>query len=231
MRGLSRGRPELLGCTAHRRRLPRRHHIVDPGSPGPRSRRLSIRPPRTAILLRSCRAHNESRARGYYVTVGCQPCVDAYSLARWQLSAVSHYGETTNRCRPSTLALPAGLYERVHMETTHHVRDAIRTVTGTTFASLVLEANGPAVVEFMSYGCAHCRELEPVLQQVAEIVELEEQLFRVNIAVEEDLAERYGVAGTPTLIMFLNGQEVGRCEGPRPTLSSLLRAVRHPFQS
>jgi thiol-disulfide isomerase/thioredoxin len=64
----------------------------------------------------------------------------------------------------------------------HVLSDEIGTVTGSTFSPLVLEGEGPIVVEFMSYGCAHCRAIEPVLQQVAEMVKSKEKIFRVNIA-------------------------------------------------
>ena len=109
--------------------------------------------------------------------------------------------------------------------------DGIRTVTSSTFSTLVLEGEGPIVVEFMSYGCAHCRAMEPVLQQVAETVKSKEKIFRVNIAVEQELADSYEIRGTPTLIMFLNGREVGRDEGPHPTVSTVLKVVTQPFES
>src|SRR5450631_2896284 len=109
--------------------------------------------------------------------------------------------------------------------------DAIQTVTGNSFASLVLAGEGPIAVEFMSYGCTHCRVLEPILQQVATRVAAHETLFRVNTALEEDLAGHYGISGTPTLIMFLNGKEVGRVDGPQPSVKSVLAAVTEPFQS
>jgi thioredoxin 1 len=110
-------------------------------------------------------------------------------------------------------------------------RDKIQTVTSGTFTRLVLQAEGPIAVEFMSYGCAHCRAIEPVLEQVAEMVKAEEKIFRVNIAVEQELAGSYQIQGTPTLVMFLNQNEVGRVEGPSPTVSSVLTAVTQPFQS
>ncbi|MGC1651722.1 MAG: thioredoxin family protein [Candidatus Sulfotelmatobacter sp.] len=110
-------------------------------------------------------------------------------------------------------------------------RDKIQTVTSSDFTQRVLEAEGPIVVEFMSYGCTHCRAIEPVLEQVAEMVKPQEKIFRVNIAVEQELADSYQIQGTPTLVMFLNQNEVGRVEGPSPTVSSVLTAVTQPFES
>jgi thioredoxin 1 len=107
----------------------------------------------------------------------------------------------------------------------------IRTVTSATFKQWVLEGKGPIVVEFMSYGCVHCRAIEPVLQQVAEMVKSKEEIFRVNTAVEQELTDSYQVQGTPTLIVFLEGREVGRFEGLSPTVESVLAAVTQPFES
>jgi len=109
--------------------------------------------------------------------------------------------------------------------------DRIQTVTASTFDRLVLKGEGPIVVEFMSYGCAHCGVIEPDLQQVAEIVESTEKFFRVNIAVDRELSEQYEIQGTPTLIMFLNGAELGREEGPSPDVSNILAVVRQPYES
>jgi thioredoxin 1 len=109
--------------------------------------------------------------------------------------------------------------------------DVIETLTATSFGAHALEGSGPIVVEFMSYGCAHCRLLEPILQRVAETVKTKEKIYRVNIAVEQELAASYAISGTPTLLMFLDGREVGRVEGPRPKESSLLAAVTAPFGS
>ena len=109
-------------------------------------------------------------------------------------------------------------------------QDRIRTVTGGTFEELVLDAEGPVVAEFMSYGCAHCRVMEPILQRVARLVEPDETIVRINIAVEQRLAASYAVEGTPTLVMFLEGREVGKVEGPRPDVSTVLAAVTQPFE-
>jgi thioredoxin 1 len=108
--------------------------------------------------------------------------------------------------------------------------ERIQTVTSGTFDLLVLQGVGPIAVEFMSYGCAHCRVIEPVLQHVAEMLRATEKVFRVNVAVEQQLAATYGIQGTPTLIMFLNGRETGRVAGPHPTVPSVFAAVTQPFR-
>jgi thioredoxin 1 len=115
------------------------------------------------------------------------------------------------------------------MQTASSAAGSIATVTGDTFASTVLGGHGPIVVEFMSYGCSHCRALEPVLRDVANMKGADETFLRVNVAIEPDLSETYAIDGTPTLVMFLNGSVVGRVEGPHPAVASILQAVTEPF--
>jgi thioredoxin 1 len=107
--------------------------------------------------------------------------------------------------------------------------DDIHAVSGGTFQSLVLDGVGPIVVELMSYGCGYCRALEPSLRQVAAELRGKVQFFRVNIGVEGELATSYEVQGTPTLLLFRDGQEIARIEGPTPSSESLLEAVTGPF--
>ena len=116
----------------------------------------------------------------------------------------------------------------MHAET--QAADALRTVSSADFDSAVLGAPGPVVVEFMSYSCAHCRAVESALQQVAQQLGQRQPVFRVVVAQEADLAMRYGIEGTPTLVMFLHGAEVGRVEGPPPDAAGLLRAVTQPYE-
>ena len=106
----------------------------------------------------------------------------------------------------------------------------MRMLTSASFDPLVLQGEGPIAVEFMSYGCAHCRAIEPILEQVAQMVKGKEKIFQVNVAVEQGLAESFEIQGTPTLVMFLNGQEAGRVEGAPPNVSSVLTAVTQPFE-
>ena len=107
--------------------------------------------------------------------------------------------------------------------------DGIPSLDAAAFEARVLQGQGPIAVEFMSYSCAHCGAMEPVLQQVAETLRSREPIYRVNVAVELGLAGRYEIEGTPTLIMFSEGQEVGRAEGPDPDVATMLAVVTEPF--
>ncbi len=106
----------------------------------------------------------------------------------------------------------------------------IQMLTSGSFELLVLHGEGPIAVEFMSYGCAHCRAIEPIVRRVAEMVAGAEKIFQVNVAVEQGLAEAFRIQGTPTFVMFLNGQEAGRVDGPHPSVASVLSAVSQPFE-
>ena len=109
--------------------------------------------------------------------------------------------------------------------------DIIDTVTADSFESSVLRADGPIVAEFMSYGCTHCRTIEPIVREVATALAGTERIVRVNVGVDQDLASSYHVEGTPTFVMFRDGREVGRAEGPHPAYASLMDTVTKPFAS
>ncbi len=70
-----------------------------------------------------------------------------------------------------------------------------------------------------------------MLQKVAEMLKSKEKIYRLNIALEQKLSDQYQIQGAPTLIMFTKGREVGRVEGPQPTLLSVQASVTQPFQS
>ena len=106
---------------------------------------------------------------------------------------------------------------------------AIATVDASDFTPRVMQGSGPIAVEFMSYSCSHCGDVEPLLRQVAASLQGREQIFRVNVVRDRELAGRFAIAGTPTLIMFLDGEIVGRVEGPEPSLAGLMGAVTLPF--
>jgi thioredoxin 1 len=86
--------------------------------------------------------------------------------------------------------------------------DNVQTVTAINFAQKVLGAPGPVAVEFMSYGCSHCKKAEPFVQEAAEKLVGKVTVFRVNVPSQPALANQYGIMVLPSL--FVVGKD-GKC--------------------
>jgi thioredoxin 1 len=84
------------------------------------------------------------------------------------------------------------------------------------FENRVLGSAEPVVVDFWAEWCGPCRMMAPVLEQLAG--ELEGRVFFAKLNVDEnpELSIRYGVEGIPTLVVFAQGEEVGRIVGFAP---------------
>lgn len=70
-----------------------------------------------------------------------------------------------------------------------------------------------ALVDFYSDSCVPCKKLNPVLGDLEDEKGDEVRLFKLNINFDLEVAEKYGVASSPTLILFKNGSEVDRKNG------------------
>ena len=64
------------------------------------------------------------------------------------------------------------------------------------------------LVEFYSPDCGHCRSLEPVLEEAADLLRGSASIIKIDSRNAYELSQRYGVRQTPTLVLFQNGQEV-----------------------
>ena len=89
-------------------------------------------------------------------------------------------------------------------------------VTTETFAAEVLDSEKPVLVDFWAEWCGPCHAVSPVLDRIAEERSDELKLVKVNIDQQVDLAQRYGVASIPTMILFKGGEPSASVIGAQP---------------
>jgi len=103
----------------------------------------------------------------------------------------------------------------------------IKQVTDATYQQEVLESEMPVLVDFSAPWCGPCKMLDPVLEQLSE--EYDGDLVFVSINTDEspNTPSQLGIRGIPTLIVYIDGEEVDRMVGfaPKAILKKKLDAV------
>ena len=89
-------------------------------------------------------------------------------------------------------------------------------VTESTFEQEVLSSDTPVLVDFWAEWCGPCHAISPILDKIAEERPGELKLVKVNIDEEQGLAERYGIASIPTMVLFQDGEPAAAAIGAQP---------------
>ena len=91
--------------------------------------------------------------------------------------------------------------------------ERVTSVTDSSFEKEVLQAGKPVLVDFWAEWCAPCRMLAPTIDAIAEQFGDSAAVVKVNVDDNTSTAQRYGIKGIPTLILFSGGTEVERVVG------------------
>lgn len=102
-----------------------------------------------------------------------------------------------------------------------------KRVSGADFQAEVLDGALPVLVEFYSDSCIPCKQLSPILGGLEDDYEDQIKIVKVNVNFDADLAAKYEVAASPTILIFKNGEEVRRVRGliKRPELEAIVKEV------
>ncbi len=85
----------------------------------------------------------------------------------------------------------------------------VREISQTEYESAVLGAEAPVVLDFFSTECPPCEALAPKYQALAEQYAGRVEFLKIFRQGNRDLAQRLGVTGSPTLLFYRAGSEVG----------------------
>jgi thioredoxin 1 len=100
----------------------------------------------------------------------------------------------------------------------------VKSVTTAMFAGEVLQNVLPVIVDFWAPWCGPCRQVGPIVEQIAQMREGAYKVVKVNIDEEPALAQEYQVQSIPLIALFRNGRLERQSLGakPRPQLEAEL---------
>ena len=89
-------------------------------------------------------------------------------------------------------------------------------ITDATFDEVVLKSDKPVVVDFWAAWCGPCRMVGPVIDEIHGEYEGKAVVGKVDVDANQEFAAKYGVRNIPTVLIFQNGEVVGRQVGVAP---------------
>ena len=89
----------------------------------------------------------------------------------------------------------------------------VKEVNDSSFEQEVLQSKQPVLVDFWAPWCGPCRMIAPTVEAIAEQYQGSASVAKVNVDDNPSIAQRYGIKGIPTLILFREGREEERVVG------------------
>ena len=77
-----------------------------------------------------------------------------------------------------------------------------------------IKDNKVVMVDFWAPWCGPCRMLTPIIEDIENLYP--NQIGKVNVDEEKELAGKYGVRSLPTVIIFKDGEIMERIPGVAP---------------
>lgn len=78
------------------------------------------------------------------------------------------------------------------------------------FENDVIKNDLPVVLDFYSTECPPCEALAPKFESLAQIYNGKIAFFKIFRQENREIAEKFGITGSPSVLCFKNGEQKGR---------------------
>ena len=89
-------------------------------------------------------------------------------------------------------------------------------ITKDTFEDEILKSDVPVLVDFWAAWCEPCRQVAPVMDQIAAEYEGTLKVAKIDVDAESELAGAFGVSSIPTIALFEPGEQPKAVVGALP---------------
>lgn len=88
----------------------------------------------------------------------------------------------------------------------------------------IINSDKPVLVDFWAEWCGPCLMLGPTVEELAEEMDGKAVIGKLNVDTNPNVTKEFGIISIPTLLVFKNGQVVGKQVGvvPKATLTKML---------